>query len=205
VDISALLLSCSVHVDDALLTSIAYVQSAGAAPLVRDVNPETFARGDDPPAREPSQDQRATIERILAIGGEPVFGVLPLRPEWASEFGKTLDALFDPCTAISVASAKLSEADYACRRRGAPSSPPRRACALDAYGAALNLPALRRAVLADLTLPSPVVELTELLASVSAAAPTPAPPSGLFFALQPLAPAARLEPDSATREPKDSR
>jgi hypothetical protein len=182
VDISALLLACSVHADDALLLSIAYVQGRGDPYAVIDTSLRAIERDDalgvDKLASSPTA-ARASLTRIVALGGEPVLGLLPVRPEWATEFGKTLDDLFDPCSDIAVASAKLSEFEHACRRVRQ-----RRGCILDLYGRSLGLPALRRAVLADLTLSSPFPDhgsdTSEALAGQSG--------SDLFFAITPVAP-----------------
>lgn len=187
-DISAVLVACSLHTeDDAVVRSIADVQSRGM--VVVDVEPESFVREEAAP--EPGvapEGLRAEVVRILGVGGEPVFGVLPVRPAWASELGKTLEELFDPCTAVAIATAKFSEFDYGCRKRGAPRSYSRRACSLAAFGTMLGLPALGRAVLADLTLPSsPDAELNDVLGSIATADRVTAPSSsGLFFSVKPL-------------------
>jgi len=196
-DITALLLACSVHADDALLLSIAYVHSRGSPYAVVDVGLNAVDRDDalgvDSAAISSAAAARAAVGRILAIGGEPVLGLLPVRPEWASEFGKTLDNLLDPCGDMAIASAKLSEFDYACRSRGSQRGVQRRGCTLDLYGRHLGLPALRQAVLADLTLPNPFpsdsVEATNSPSAI-------AEPAGgeLFFPTAPLAPAAALLP-----------
>jgi hypothetical protein len=183
-----------VHTDDALLLSIAYVHSRGSPYAVIDVGLNAVDRGDtlevDGAASSPVS-ARAAVARIVAIGGEPVLGLLPVRPEWASEFGKTLDHLLEPCGAIAIASAKLSEFDHACRDRGGQRDVRRRGCTLDLYGRHLGLPALRQAVLADLTLSNPFPS-----DSVDAMDPPSvlAAPSGaeLFFHTAPLAPASAL-------------
>ncbi len=57
----------------------------------------------------------------------------------------TWDALFDGCANVQVASAKLSELDYACRAEGRRfDMPPSRACTLNRYGASLSLGFRRR-------------------------------------------------------------
>ncbi len=189
-DIAALLLACSVHADDAMLLSIAYVQGRGDPYVVIDVSPQASERDDAHgvgAATSSSTAARAAVARIVAVGGEPVLGLLPVRPEWASEFGKTLDDLFDPCGNIAVASAKLSEFEHACGRVGK-----RRGCILDLYGRSLGLPALRRAVLADLTLPNPFpgdgATESETRAGQGG--------SDLFFATTPIAPVPALRTPS---------
>jgi hypothetical protein len=190
VNIAALIFACSVHADDALLLSLAYVHGRGNPYSVLDVQrrgPEEDEAGDM--LASSSSAARAAVERILAAGGEPVLGLLPARPDWALEFGKTLEDLFDPCGNIEIASAKLSEFDYACRDRGSLRSSQRRSCTLDRYGESLGLPALGRAVLCDLTMPSafpsPQLEMNESMRLERALGGN----SGLFFATRPLEPA----------------
>jgi hypothetical protein len=191
-DIAALLLACSVHADDALLLSTAYVYGRGSPYVVVDVSLDA-RDGEDALGVQsiPSSPAaaRAAVERILASGGDPVLGLLPARPAWATEFGKTADDLLDPCSAIAIASAKLSEFDYTCRSRGSQRGVQRRGCTLDLYAHQLGLPALRRAVLADLTLTNPFpTDSGE--ASDSPPALMAAPGTELFFPTAPLAPPA---------------
>jgi len=178
-DIAALLLACSVHPDDSLLSSIAYVYSRESRYAVVDVRLHDLDQ--DAPGRvmDPGSPAaaRAVIDRIAAAGGEPVFGLLPVRVEWLSEFGKTLDDALQPCGSIELASAKISEFDYACRSSGV-QPVQRRSCTLDLYGRALHLPALRHAVLADLSLPSPFPGDTSHAEATGPEAPTS---GGLFF------------------------
>ncbi|HKO91396.1 MAG TPA: hypothetical protein VJU61_09600 [Polyangiaceae bacterium] len=196
-NIAALLLACSVHADDALLLSIAYVYGRGNPYAVVDASFNAVDRDDavgvdDSAASSPSA-ARAALARILAIGGDPVLGLLPVRPEWASEFGKTLDDIFEPCGNISIASAKLSEFDHACRNRGSPQGVQRRGCTLDLYGRHLGLPALRRAVLADLTLTNPFPGDSAAASALPSGVAAPAG-ADLFFPTAPLTPAAALLP-----------
>lgn len=195
-DISAILLACSVHADDQLLASIAYVQGQGSPTpyAVMDVSPKHLeledALGlDQTPVS--ATGAQAAVKRILDSGGEPVVGLLPVRVEWASEFGLTWSALLDGCANVQVASAKLSEIDHGCRAKGRRiDAPARRNCTLQGYGASLGLPALRRAVLADLTLPAP--SFTDV-APGAAAAMTLRTTDELFF---PIAPLERASSDS---------
>src|SRR5881394_3923497 len=119
-DLSALLLACSMHADDRLLESIVFFHSRGNLYAVTDVAFATLDGELRAPWPSPSSlpEARATVARILASGGEPVVGVLPVRLEWATEFGKSSDELFDGCTNVALASAKLSEFDYQCRSLG---------------------------------------------------------------------------------------
>jgi hypothetical protein len=198
-NLSALLLACSVHADDALLLSVAYVYGRGSSYAIIDVSLSAVDRDDAVGVDEIVSTRaaaRAAVARIVASAGEPVLGLLPARPEWALEFGKALDDLLDPCGDIAVASAKLSEFDYACRSRGTQRSVQRRSCTLDLYGRHLGLPALRQAVLADLTLPNPFPS-----DSVEVGDSPPvlvAPKCGeLFFPTVPVAPAAALLSEGA--------
>jgi hypothetical protein len=195
-NISALLLACSVHTDDALLLSITYVYSQGSSYAVVDVGIDAADRVDigvhgTAGSREAAL---AEVQRILANGGQPVLGLLPVRPEWASEFGKMVDDLLDPCGSIAIASAKLSEFDYACRGRGSQRGQARRGCTLDAYGRQLGLPALRQAVLADLTLTEPFPnDDADATNSPSVVAASTA--ADLFFRTRPLSgPAVLVRP-----------
>ncbi len=189
-DIAALLLACSVHPDDSLLASIVFVHARGNPYAVLDVRPEsldvTDALGLDI-APDSLPIAQAAVERIQRAGGIPVFGLLPARPEWAVEFGIPWVRLLDACTNVQVASAKLSELDYECRASGLRfDTPARRACTLDHYGAHLVLPALRRAVLADLTLPTAFPTSSE---GMRAAAATSLPATNeLFFVVGAVAP-----------------
>jgi hypothetical protein len=204
VDIAALLLACSVHADDALLLSIAYVQGKGSPYAVTDVSLQHLEQDDalgielTPSSAKAS---REAVARILAISGEPVLGLLPVRPEWANELGKSLDDMFDACSNIAIASAKLSELDYGCRAKGLRfDAPARRACTLDHYGTSLGLPALRQAVLADLLLPSPFPSNDDVGAPAVVIAVPHA--SGLFFAAAPVPSTQSISPnlDASTFE-----
>jgi hypothetical protein len=203
-DIAALLLACSVHADDALQLSIASVFSRGEPYVVLDVRWRSDAP-EEAGAVVPSTPAatRSAVERITAAGGEPVLGLLPIRPSWALEFGKTLDEALQPCSSVAIGSARLSEFDYACRSRGPTRSGARRNCTLDRYGKSLSLPGLRRAVLSDLTLPSPFPDPhgEQYETTVNASTSPPSAGSGLFFAPLPVAPPLRLSDESAiTRE-----
>lgn len=186
-DIIALVLSCSVHADDAVLLSLAYVYGGGDPYTVVDVSVNGLTQDDSLGIvlTAPSAvGARAAMDRIVATGGEPVVGLLPARPAWAIELGKASAELFDPCTAVAVASAKLSEFDDACKRRGPRPMAARRACMLEQYGRSLGLPGLRQAVLADLTLPSAFDGDEDLRGGAVLSTPSD---SGLFFATVPLA------------------
>ena len=166
--IIATLLACSLHPDDALLSSVVDAFSRGNPLTVSDVALDTLDPRDDRLAEETAsatvEDARAVVNRLLSDGGQPVIGLLPARPEWALELGKPADALFDACSNVEVASAKLSELDYACRTLGAtPTAPRRRACAIDRYAAAVGQPALGRLVVLDLPRAERELSTQELL------------------------------------------
>ncbi len=181
-DLTALVVACSLHVDDALLTSVAYAHSRGNPYVVTNVKLDVLVDQDEPalaPTSLPAA--RALMTRVLQAGGDPIIGLLPVRPAWAGEFGKTTIDLFDPCTNIAIASAKVSEFDHRCRRKAARSSAPsRRACTLDHYGASVGFPALRVVVLAALEGSRPWPEV--LILPERSPAPIPSR-SEMFFQL----------------------
>lgn len=148
--LTELLLACSLHADQRLLEAIVDVYSAGNPSTVVDVGISALEGQDQPLAvldgTRSSGSARADAFRMLAQGGDPLFGLLPVRPAWAREFGKSVDDLFEPCANVAVASAKISEFDYACRSHGPrPTSLRRRACTLRGYAGSVALPALPRA------------------------------------------------------------
>lgn len=174
----ALLVSCSVHPDEPLLSGIVAAFSGGSPFAVTDVgvqdDQDAFVRGADPQSRAEAE---AEIVRIRAAGGSLVLGLLPLRPDWLEYFGRPLEASFEPCTAIGVASAKISEFDHQCRQRGIRATAPRRACTLERYGASLGLPALRPVVMASLTR-APATDGAEAAAAQAGVFHSP---GGIFF------------------------
>lgn len=194
-DLPSLLLACSVHADDRLLEAIVYVHGRGNPYAITHVGSAASRNQDEEPTLTPSSAKaaREIVLETLAAGGEPVIGLLPARPGWAEEFAKTVGDLFDPCTNVAVASAKISEFDHGCRARGrAASSKARRACTLARYGSSLGLPALRQVVMADLTLPSAFEVESSVVSPVLATLPFPETGAGLFFQLAPASPALPL-------------
>ena len=154
-DLATLLLGCSLHLDDRLMQSTIFAFSRGNPLMVLNVAPaalsDTDEEGEPPRSLEAAQ---SAVDHWIAIGGDPVIGLLPVRLEWAAAFGKGRAELFEPCTNVAIASAKLSEYDHLCRFQGArPLAAARRRCTLERYGASLGLPALRVVVLADLLSP----------------------------------------------------
>src|SRR4051812_44023467 len=99
--ILSLLLSCSLHLDDALLMAVIEAFSAGSPFAVVDVAGLEGESEDVPPGN--STEARAAIEGILARGGAPVVGLLPLRPEWAADLERPPAALFDACQQVEIA------------------------------------------------------------------------------------------------------
>lgn len=181
-DLTALLVACSLHVDDALLTSVAYAHSRGNPYVVTNVKLDVLDHQDELASAPTSLPvARASMMRVLEGGGEPIIGLLPVRPAWAGEFGKTTNELFDPCTNVAIASAKVSEFDHRCRRKATRSSASsRRACTLEHYGASVGFPALRVVVLAALDGSVPWPEVRTLPAPSPAAIPSR---SDMFFSL----------------------
>lgn len=147
--LAALLLSCSLHLDDPLLLGVIDAVSSANVFAVLDVAGLDEASVDMPPGS--ANEARLALDRIASLGGSPVVGLLPARLEWFEELGKPLERLFDGCLQVEVASAKISEFDYQCRSLGnVPSARSRRACTLDRYGQSLGLPALGRFVMLQL-------------------------------------------------------
>lgn len=202
-DLASLLLACSVHADDALLAAV--VQAHGAnAYTVRNVHLGVLTSQDEPLETSPLSlgAAQAEVARILAAGGIPVVGLLPVRLEWAAEFDKTPAQLFDACANVAVSSAQISAFDYECRGKGPrSSSPARRACTLSRYGASVGLPGLPHVVLSSLSDAAPTdgIDLAPSLELAGDAAA--APPPGLFFALAPLTPPAAFEAASPSLPP----
>jgi hypothetical protein len=208
-DLASLILACSVHADDALLLSVARVHSHGNPFVVINVNVGVLDGQDDPLAvmAAPSSLEAARLAavRVQALGGEAVLGLLPVRSDWASDFEKVPEELFDPCSNIAVASAKISEFDYLCRSKGLRfDAASRRACTLDRYGHALDLPGLRRVVFVELLAPADLgQDVPELVShDMPLAAPSPAG-SGLFFSLSPATSTPPLQ-DGSDSQPQEA-
>jgi hypothetical protein len=184
--ILAALLACSVHLDDALLLGVAEAFSERNPLTITNVAVDRLDPRDDRllAERMPRSSAAATelVAELVARGGSPVVGLLPVRPEWAAELAKPSDAVFDVCANIEIASAKLSAFDYACRALGsAPSAAARRQCTLARFGASLGLPALPRAVLLDLPRVAAALAADDEPPSGALALPQ----GGLSFALAP--------------------
>ena len=184
--ILAALLACSVHLDDALLLGVAEAFSERNPLTVTNVAVDRLDPRDDrlPSERVPRSAAAAAelVAELVARGGAPVVGLLPVRPEWAAELSQPSDAVFDACANIEIASAKLSAFDYACRAVGStPSAPARRQCTLARFGSSLGLPALPRAVLLGLPRVTAALAAGDEVPTVSLALPqgglslTPAP------------------------------
>lgn len=203
-DLASLLLACSLHADDDLLRAMAHAHSGNSGVYrVQNVHLGVLTNQDESLALAMSprsiDSALAEIAKITEAGGTPVVGLLPVRGDWAKEFGKAPAQLLEPCTNVAVASAQISAFDYECRFEGPrASSPARRACTLNRYGSSVGLPGLPRAVLARLTIGTSLDALP-LLELELADAPEPA--SELFFTLEPLAPPPVLEPYSPPLPP----
>lgn len=159
-DILTLVLACSLHFDDQLVTALIH--------KVSDDNP--FLVGDLVTLKTldhlTSIDQaRAAVAEILIHGGRPAVGLMGVPISWAARFGRTPDELFDACTNISVGSAALSTYAHQCsphavlrpatrRRPDARLSPRRlvrlRSCILRRLGDDLNAVGYVDAVLAEI-------------------------------------------------------
>jgi hypothetical protein len=139
-DLLALILTCSLHPDDALVRAVIDVQSAGHVYFVGDLS--SLESNDS--ARD-VEAARALLEKVRFRGHRAALGLLGVPPEWAVAFGRPVEALWDGCANISVGTARLSEYDYQCRapdkkRRRRPTASSNRMCILKKFAAELALP-----------------------------------------------------------------
>lgn len=172
--LQALLLACSLHSDQPLVSAVATAFSAGNPNMTRNVSFQTQALN--------SQDERLTryraaspqavrraVKRILARHGTPVIGLLPTPLAWATLYDRDPTQLLDPCVNIRVATAQLSLYEHQCSEAFPKAKlEHRRACTLDLYSEAVRLPGLRFVVLSALTarpLPPPKPSARAKLAS----------------------------------------
>jgi len=108
----ALILSCSVHLDDHLVEALAAKLSIDNQFFVGDL--ATLNTYD---TAHSVAEAHKIVDAILARGGRPAVGYLSVPVTWASRFGRTTDDLFDGCINIGIATAMLSEYDHACTVR----------------------------------------------------------------------------------------
>lgn len=152
-DILSAILACSLYRDDALVRAIAETNSHGNPYAVVDA---TMAAQSDTPRPEPRSLASALelMKTIASLGGEPLVGIMQIPASWAPIYSKRPQDLFDPCTNVAVATAKLSDLNYQCRRGDEPAArkrtrfPPRltenleqhRPCVIHGYASAIRMP-----------------------------------------------------------------
>jgi len=157
-DILTIVLACSLHFDDQLVTALVHKVSNDNPLLVGDL--VTLTTHDHLTSVEAA---RAVVDDIIKHGGRPAVGLLGVPIAWAARYGRTPDELFDSCTNIAVGTAALSEYARQCtphRSRettpGKPRTPSRRtldrqrACILEQLGDALGASGYVTAVLAEI-------------------------------------------------------
>lgn len=111
-DILTIVLACSLHFDDELVTALIHRVSNDNPLLVGDlVTLETRERLSSVP------EATAAVADILKRGGRPAVGLMALPVTWAARYGRDPEDLFDSCTNVSVGTAILSEYDHLCRTR----------------------------------------------------------------------------------------
>ena len=108
----ALILSCSVHLDDHLVEALAMTLSMSNRYFVGDLS--TLDTYDN--ARSVAEAHEI-VDAILARGGRPAVGYLAVPIAWAVRFGRATDDLFYGCVNIGIATSMLSEYNDACSVR----------------------------------------------------------------------------------------
>lgn len=113
-DILTLVLACSLHLDDALVTALIHQVSDDNPLLVGDL--VTLDTHDHLTS---IAEAKAAVADILKRGGRPAVGLMGIPISWAARFGHSPDDLFDACTNIAIGSAVLSEYAHGCESRHA--------------------------------------------------------------------------------------
>ena len=109
-DILAIVLACSLHADDRLVTTLVDVQSSGNPFFVGDLR--TLKTNDE---LHSAVDALRFAENVQNHGGRPAVGLLGVPLEWAARYGRAPIELFDSCTNISVGTAALADYYQRCR------------------------------------------------------------------------------------------
>lgn len=155
-DLLSSIATCSLHGDSALVIAMAMAFSHGnpytvlnvaesaldSAAEEQDVSSKPEAAG----AAHARAAADAQLRDMLADDGLPVVGVLPVPASWAAQFGRKPTDLLNQCINISIATAKLSEFEYACGGRSD------RSCVLREYALATGMDWLEQDVLDELAL-----------------------------------------------------
>jgi hypothetical protein len=154
----ALILSCSLHPDDALVRAFIQRVSDGNIYFVGDlatVTSHDHVKG--------IGDALALVEEIEKHGGRPAVGLMAVPVEWAARYGRTVADLFDGCINIAIGTDAMAAFASACdgarrrpagdrpKRRGrSPSLLGRRDCILRRFDLDLGVRGYPRGVLAEL-------------------------------------------------------
>jgi Transglycosylase SLT domain len=175
-DLLSAIATCSLHGDVTLVIAIAMTFSQGNPYAVRNVDEravDSYALEQEDSLRLPVSaatkpktraEAEAQMRSIIASDGVPVVGLLPVPVSWAAQFGRKPTDLFNPCINVSIATAKLSEFEYECGKRG-------RSCVLKEYASAAAMDDLEQDVLDELAVEglskqrTAVVETEEMLRS----------------------------------------
>jgi hypothetical protein len=182
-DLLSAIATCSLHGDFSLVIAMAMTFSHGNPYMVQNAVEEvSYVQEQEDPLRLPMPaaskaprshaEAEAQLRNIAGSEGAPVVGLLPVPVSWAALFARKPMDLFNACTNVSIATAKLSEFEYEC---GGPKAG--RNCVLRAYAQAVGMDDLELDVLAELTTQGmskqgpAVIETEEMLsAPVKAAA-----------------------------------
>jgi conjugative transfer signal peptidase TraF len=109
VDLLAIVLACSLHPDDTLVTTLVDVQSGGNIYFVGDL--ATLKTND---TLTSSEAALRFAEELRRHGGRPAVGLLGVPLDWAYRYGRSPIELFDGCTNIAVATAAFAEYQDRC-------------------------------------------------------------------------------------------
>ena len=135
--------ACSVHPDEQLIRALVQEQSGGHPFYLLD---RTDLAGTD--SARSREDAMRLLGEQLDKGHRMAIGPLLVPLEWAESYNRSTADLWDICTNMAVATAKLSEFDWGCqrprgrRRVGGPgvTSTTRRACVVRRFARELGMP-----------------------------------------------------------------
>lgn len=161
--LTAVILACSVYVDDALVRALIEVSSHGNRYAVVDPGVSSM---DEPTATPPDNVEGAVRQarELRRAGRRPLLGLMPVPAEWAGLFGRPTSELFEPCTSVSIATAMMSRFERECagssergrergkRARTVAGLDRTRACVVQRYGEAVGISALPEIVTLELSL-----------------------------------------------------
>lgn len=157
-DLLTALLACNLYTaDEPLVRAIAQSNSHSNQYAV--VDPTMDYRDVTVPAEPKTLEAaKARLTDLQSQGGHPLLGLMQVRPEWMTAFGRDVAQAFDACINVSVGSAMLSAMDRECaayasvpagramrgsHRERLPVTEtltPRRACVVGRYGRAIGMP-----------------------------------------------------------------